>query len=102
MKQCSKCKAPKPPRAHHCSICNRCIMKMDHHCPWVNNCVGARNQKHFVLFLFYVQLQCWGALLSLGTRFMHAASMAPERRRSKAFLAKNSAQLSAAEVQASQ
>ncbi|PVU90248.1 hypothetical protein BB561_004965 [Smittium simulii] len=27
---CLKCKKVKPPRAHHCSICNRCVMKMDH------------------------------------------------------------------------
>lgn len=53
-KMCKKCNAPKPPKAHHCSICNRCIMKMDHHCPWVNNCVGEYNQKHFLLFLIYV------------------------------------------------
>ena len=32
-KYCRKCKAFKPPRAHHCSICGRCIVKMDHHCP---------------------------------------------------------------------
>jgi palmitoyltransferase len=29
---CKKCIAPKPPRAHHCSVCNKCVLKMDHHC----------------------------------------------------------------------
>lgn len=28
---CSHCNGLKPPRAHHCSVCDRCIMKMDHH-----------------------------------------------------------------------
>lgn len=28
---CSRCNGLKPPRAHHCSQCDRCIMKMDHH-----------------------------------------------------------------------
>ena len=31
---CRRCKAFKPQRAHHCSVCGRCIIKMDHHCPW--------------------------------------------------------------------
>jgi len=29
---CKKCISPKPPRTHHCSVCRKCILKMDHHC----------------------------------------------------------------------
>ncbi len=28
---CNKCKNYKPVRAHHCSTCSSCILKMDHH-----------------------------------------------------------------------
>lgn len=31
--KCKRCNISKPPRAHHCSICKRCVLKMDHHCP---------------------------------------------------------------------
>ncbi|KAK7110934.1 palmitoyltransferase ZDHHC16-like [Littorina saxatilis] len=51
---CKKCISPKPPRSHHCSICKRCILKMDHHCPWLNNCVGYYNHRYFFLFCFYM------------------------------------------------
>ncbi|CAG0897466.1 unnamed protein product [Darwinula stevensoni] len=55
---CKKCIAPKPPRTHHCSVCNRCILKMDHHCPWLNNCVGHYNHRYFYLYMVYMCLGC--------------------------------------------
>ncbi|XP_018414514.1 PREDICTED: probable palmitoyltransferase ZDHHC16 [Nanorana parkeri] len=55
---CRKCIAPKPARTHHCSICNRCILKMDHHCPWLNNCVGHYNHRYFFSFCLFMTLGC--------------------------------------------
>ncbi|KKK18676.1 hypothetical protein AOCH_004891, partial [Aspergillus ochraceoroseus] len=56
---CKKCQSPKPDRAHHCSTCKRCVLKMDHHCPWLATCVGLYNYKAFLLFLIYTSLFCW-------------------------------------------
>ncbi|XP_073974079.1 palmitoyltransferase ZDHHC3 [Rhodnius prolixus] len=68
--KCQKCCSIKPERAHHCSVCQRCIRKMDHHCPWVNNCVGEDNQKFFVLFTFYIACMSVHSLIMSGRQFV--------------------------------
>ncbi|XP_014666174.1 PREDICTED: palmitoyltransferase ZDHHC3-like [Priapulus caudatus] len=68
--KCPKCCSIKPERAHHCSVCQRCIKKMDHHCPWVNNCVGENNQKYFVLFTFYICIISIHAIIMVVYQFI--------------------------------
>lgn len=53
---CKHCVQPKPQRAHHCSICDSCFLKMDHHCPWMNNCIGHFNHRYFVSFCVFMWL----------------------------------------------
>ncbi|KIY43777.1 zf-DHHC-domain-containing protein [Fistulina hepatica ATCC 64428] len=56
-KWCNKCWAPKPDRTHHCSMCGRCVLKMDHHCPWIGaRCIGHRTYPAFLHFLTCVTL----------------------------------------------
>ena len=78
---CRKCSAWKPDRTHHCSVCGRCVLKMDHHCVWVANCVGVYNYKFFLLFLFYTFVATVFDALALLPDFLHffrAASGGPE------------------------
>lgn len=60
---CKRCISPKPPRTHHCSVCNRCILKMDHHCPWLNNCIGYYNHRYFFMYCVYIWLSVSFVLL---------------------------------------
>jgi len=70
-RKCVKCvpNRVKPQRAHHCSICRRCVMKMDHHCPWINNCAGFGNYRHFCLFMLFLALGCIFIILVFGNNF---------------------------------
>ncbi|KAL5033036.1 hypothetical protein BDV3_000058 [Batrachochytrium dendrobatidis] len=65
---CRSCLCFKPPRSHHCSYCNRCILRMDHHCPWLNNCIGHNNIPHFIRFLCSVTMASLSCLVLLGLR----------------------------------
>ncbi|RAL39302.1 hypothetical protein DM860_002835 [Cuscuta australis] len=65
LRYCQKCFTYKPPRAHHCHACNRCVLRMDHHCVWMNNCVGHANYKVFFVFVVYAVLACLYSLVLL-------------------------------------
>lgn len=69
---CDKCKIWRPPRCHHCSTCNRCILQMDHHCPWVNNCIGYNNRRTFFMAVTYLVIGCWYGALMTGPSFYRA------------------------------
>ncbi|CAL9232656.1 unnamed protein product [Arabidopsis halleri] len=73
---CTKCRNVKPPRCHHCSVCQRCVLKMDHHCVWIVNCVGARNYKFFLLFLLYTFLETMLDVIVLLPSFIEFFSQA--------------------------
>ncbi|CAD6253104.1 unnamed protein product [Miscanthus lutarioriparius] len=53
LRYCQKSSHYKPPRAHHCRVCKRCVLRMDHYCIWINNCVGHENYKIFLVFVLY-------------------------------------------------
>lgn len=60
---CVKCSVWKPDRCHHCSTCNRCVLRMDHHCPWYACCIGFNNHKFFVQSLLYITIYSGYAFL---------------------------------------
>ncbi|KIZ07589.1 hypothetical protein MNEG_0358 [Monoraphidium neglectum] len=71
---CQKCGVHKPPRTHHCSVCQRCVLRMDHHCPWTGNCVGHGNYRAFFLLLLYGVAALWHATGLLLAHAWHVLS----------------------------
>ncbi|OBZ66166.1 putative palmitoyltransferase ZDHHC16 [Grifola frondosa] len=44
--KCNRCGEMRPERSHHCRI-------------WINQCVGLHNERHFVLFLVYLDISAF-------------------------------------------
>lgn len=77
---CLSCEANTPPRAYHCNICDRCILRRDHHCifsgkhlrwslkhsssanllsPFLTaSCIGYKNYKYYISLLFQTSVAC--------------------------------------------
>ena len=53
---CPDCKIIRPPRSHHCNICNKCVDRFEAHSVWTNSCVGRSNAYLYFMFIFYVWL----------------------------------------------
>lgn len=62
---CKPCASIKPKRVHHCSVCEKCVLRYDHHCPWMGTCIGLLNAKFFLQFLFYINVLSGHALYML-------------------------------------
>lgn len=69
--QCRICGNHKPPNAHHCSICNICVLNMDHHCIWINQCVGAKNHRYFLQFVVFITIGCGTFVLAASNTFYY-------------------------------
>lgn len=82
LKWCNTCRFLRPPRTHHCRMCDICVTRFDHHCVWLNTCIGAKNLRWFLSFVAWHALLCWYgvgfvfALLRVIARKLHAADPA--------------------------
>lgn len=53
-KHCAHCMMESPPRSHHCKVCKFCVLKRDHHCFFTGTCIGFKNQRYFMVLIFYL------------------------------------------------
>jgi hypothetical protein len=80
---CDTCQLFKPARTHHCSHCNRCVLKYDHHCPWMGNCIGYHNYKFYLQFIVSTWFLVWIMNLTLfspaaqGASYLMGADVTP-------------------------
>jgi palmitoyltransferase len=69
---CQTCHCARPLRSKHCSLCGRCVHRMDHHCPIAGTCVGVANQRHFAFGLWDMLL---GQGVFLAFSWLHVAAV---------------------------
>ncbi|KYQ54787.1 putative palmitoyltransferase ZDHHC23 [Trachymyrmex zeteki] len=50
---CATCRRRTPPKAHHCRLCQTCILNREYHCKWLDCCVGSSNLRWYVSCLFF-------------------------------------------------
>jgi len=60
---CVRCLVWRPPRAHHCSICQRCVRNFDHHCGVFGRCIAGTATSGNLPF--FVAIICIGYLAAL-------------------------------------
>jgi len=51
---CERCMIHRPPRTHHCRVCDVCVLKRDHHCWFAGGCVGHANHRYYVCAIAYM------------------------------------------------
>ncbi|CAD5216096.1 unnamed protein product [Bursaphelenchus okinawaensis] len=68
---CYRCQNFKPFNAHHCHICDICVLNMDHHCVWINQCVGAQNHRFFLQFIGFLTVGCFLFVVVTYPTFYH-------------------------------
>lgn len=74
VKTCGICKTFKPPRAHHCKICNRCYLKYDHHCFFLDVCIGFHNYKYLFQFICANIIQSFYFIITISVQFNNPIS----------------------------
>ncbi|KAF4688728.1 Zinc finger, DHHC-type containing [Perkinsus olseni] len=72
-KWCRTCRIYRPPRSHHCSVCDDCVTRFDHHCAVLGTCVGLGNYRYFLCLIVTLGLS---SLLALALCIAHIVTAA--------------------------
>ena len=74
MRWCQHCQLYPPPRAHHCSICDRCSENFHFHSRWLGCDVAKRNLLPFTTFLLFALLTMCYCIAFSGYQLYHLST----------------------------